>query len=115
MQNKDVQDLEQIELSIDRAKYMIEFGDCLTRLENNPDWKKIIGEDFFKENVIRLVKLKASPSMQSEQNQAYIDKQIDAVGHFEQYLMGIKIQSREAKAALERDMQERENILNAEE
>lgn len=104
-------DLEQIELSIDNAKKLIEFKDALERLEKDPDWIKIMEEDFFKNNIIRLVKLKASPSCQDEMNQKFVTQQIDAVGQFSQYLLGIRIQGNSAKVAMERDAEERERIL----
>ena len=114
MKNSDVNDLESIELSIAHAKQLIEFGDALARLEQNPDYVKIIQDDFFKNNIIRLVKLKAAPQCQDEMNQGFITKQIDAVGQFEQYLTGIRIQANQAMVALEKDKEERELILGQE-
>ena len=111
MKNENVADLEQIELSIEHAKQLIDFGDALARLEKNPDYVKIIQDDFFKNNIIRLVKLKAAPQCQDELNQGFIAKQIDAVGQFEQYLTGIRIQSNQALVALEKDKEEREVLL----
>lgn len=111
MRTEDMADLDQIELSIENAKNLIEFGDALKRLETNADYIKIITEDFFKNNALRLVKLKAAPQCQDEMNQKFINQQIDTVGHFAQYLTGIRVQGNSAKVAMERDAEERENIL----
>jgi len=115
MKNVDVADLEKIELNIAQAKTLIEYGDALAQLEQNANYKKIIATDFFEKNIIRLVKLKAAPQVQDEKNQAYITAQINAVGHFDQYLTGIRIQSNSAKVALQRDAEERELILSEKE
>jgi len=111
MKDANVADLEKIELNIAQAKVLVEYSDALLKLEKNPEYIKIFEEDFFKNNIIRLVKLKAAPQVQDEKNQAYIDGQINAIGQLDQYLTGIRVQGNSAKVAMERDAEERELIL----
>ena len=111
MKNEDVADLEQIEINIEAAKQLIAIDETLTRLENNKDFQAIILEDFFKTNVVRLVRLKASPQCQDDLNQKFITAQIDAVGQMHQYFTGIRIQGNSARQALERDQEELASIL----
>ena len=114
MNTTDERDLDQIEVSIAEATKMVEFSDALIRLQSNADWKRIITEDFFADNVVRLVNLKAAPHCQDDQNQKFVIAQIDAVGQFNQYLNAIRVQGNSARKALVQDSEERENILTQE-
>ena len=96
MNSEDVADMGQIEISIANAKKLIEFGEALQRLESNLDYKKVIEGDFLKDNIVRLVRLKATPACQDEVNQKFIMQQIEAAGQFEQYLMSIRVQGQSA-------------------
>ncbi len=111
MQTSDVGDLEKIEIGIEHAKKLIEREESLNRLEKNLDFQKIMMNDFFRDNITRLVRLKASPQVQDEENQRYINGQIDAVGQLDQYFTGIRIQGNSARQALHNDSEEREAIL----
>jgi hypothetical protein len=78
--------IEAIERSIKRAKVTAEFGDAIERLRANKDFKTVFGEGYFKAEAIRLVHLKADPSMQSADSQKSIIGQMDAIGSVSQYL-----------------------------
>lgn len=111
MFDESVNDLEQIEISIDSAKKIIEYAEAIERLENNPDFIKVILDDYLDKNIVRLVKVKGDPSQQSEADQKYLNDQLTgavALFHFINYA---KISSNHAKNALEQNSLEREAIL----
>jgi len=76
---------QEIELSIEQAKAFIAVGEALARLENNPDFKLVIGDGYFKENAIRLVHLKCHPQMGTPEKQADIIRAIDGIGELNRY------------------------------
>ena len=60
---------KSIEISIEVAKKAIAKGEALERLFKNPDFKKIIMEDYFEKEPARLVGLLTDSEMQDESNQ----------------------------------------------
>ncbi|MEA2036960.1 MAG: hypothetical protein U9O94_05595 [Nanoarchaeota archaeon] len=111
MLDTDVNDLEQIEMSIANAKHIIERGQAIERLENNEDFKKLITDDYLSANVIRLVNFKADASQQSQADQECIEKQLSAIAFFNQFILYLKTAGCHAQLALDRDKEEREQIL----
>lgn len=81
----NAQAIKEIELNIEQARTLVEFGNAMERLRNNRDFKLVIGEGYFEKEAIRLVHLKADPAMQTPANQESILKQMDAVGSLNQY------------------------------
>lgn len=86
MTTDTTQQIEQVELSITNAQAAVEAMNSLDRLGSNPDFKKLIHEGYFKEEASRLVLLKADQNVQSDEHQKQIEKSIDAIGYFRQYL-----------------------------
>lgn len=108
-------ELEQIELSIDDAKHEIEQRDKLKRLVKNTDFKELIDTGYFEKEAIRLVHLKSDRNVQSEEEQDYIEKSINAIGFFRQYLRIIIAKGNAAERALAVHEEAREEILNPQE
>lgn len=108
MNETEIKDLDN---NIKEAKKFVEAGTALERLINNRDFKKIVMEGYFEAEAVRLVHLKADPSMQSESSQTSIISQIDAIGSFRQYLDGVFQQARLAGKAIEDDEQTRQELL----
>ena len=111
MMEPQVQDLENIEISIAEARKCIEFADRLAALEKNADFKAIILDDYLKENALRLVRVKADPSFQASEQQDFVIKQLDAIGILNQFFNTINIQAHNARMSLDNDLQERELLL----
>ena len=111
MLDTNVSDLEQIELSIEQAKKIIAYTESIERLEKNPDFIKVIQDDYLNSNIIRLVKLKADVSQQTPEAQQHIDNQLNGIAFFNQFIVYAKVASTQAKIALYRDREERMNIL----
>lgn len=103
--------LQQLERSIRANKAFVENGNALDRLRSNKDFKKIVSEGYFEKEAIRLVHLKADPSMQSEASQKSIVAQIDAIGAFKQYMTSIEQFARLGAKAVSDDEATREEIL----
>lgn len=82
---KDTQ-LAQLDREEKQAKYDKGMAESLERLYSNRDFKRLVLDGYFKDEAVRLVQLKATPSMQNPQSQASIIQQIDAIGSFQQFL-----------------------------
>ena len=93
-------DEEQIELSIQEAKTFTTKKAALQKLLNNPDFKLLFIDGYFKEESARLVLAMADPSMQTEELQGQLKNDIIAVGRLDQYLRAINIQGDMAHKAI---------------
>ena len=103
--------IEAIERNIKQARIAVEESNALERLRNNKDFKKVILEGYFKEEAIRLVHLKADPSMQSLDSQKSIVSQLDAIGSFSAYLTHTLQRGAMASKQIESDEATRDEIL----
>ena len=108
--NQDSQ-LEQIEVGIDQAKAVIELGQSLERLQENKDFVKVINEGYLKDEAVRLVRLKADPSMQTPESQKRIDDSIMAVSQLTQYLRFVIQMGRQAAVDLADYEEARQDVL----
>lgn len=109
--NDTEQQMQQVNISIDQAKAMIEMGKAVNRLRDNEDFVKVIEEGYFKEEASRLVLLKGDPEMQSPEKKADVKRAIVAIGGMFQYLHKILQLSEMAKQGLAADEQTREEML----
>ena len=103
--------IEDIERSIQESKGFVALGDALQRLTSNKDFKQIVIEGYFEKEAVRLVHLKADPSMQSAESQRSIIQQMDAIGALKQYLNLVLIQAGMATKQIELDEAVRDEIL----
>jgi len=77
--------VQDIQIQMDDAREIIRSADALERLFENPDFKLVIKQGYFKEEPARLVEMKATPAMSGEATQSAIIKQIDGIGALQQY------------------------------
>lgn len=103
--------IEAIDRNIRQARTALEEGNALERLRDNKDFKKVVLEGYFKDEAVRLVHLKADPSMQSDASQKSIVAQIDAIGSFSSYLTQTLQRGVMAGKQIESDEATREEIL----
>jgi hypothetical protein len=108
------EELNKLEISIEEAKRNIARKDCLVRLQNNPDYRELIEKGFLESHAIRQVMLKAHPGRQGEKEQAEHDKQIIAVGQFQQYLIAVYTTGVMSENALGEQEETREELLREE-
>jgi hypothetical protein len=77
-------DLKTIEDSIVYAKARIEKGDALERLNANPDFKRLIVDDYLREQAARLVHLYGSGVLTAEQRPE-VERDMHAIGALKHY------------------------------
>jgi len=80
------EDMKEVEISIAEAQDAIDFKRSLQNLIDNADFKKVITDGYFSREASRIVLMKADPEMQTPENQLLLNKQIDAVGFFRQFI-----------------------------
>lgn len=86
-------EIQQLEHEIQQSKKTLELGNALERLFNNRDFKNIILKGYLEQEAVRLVHLKADPSMAHPDKQASVIRDIDAIGSFDGFLREIKRQA----------------------
>lgn len=79
------QEIQELELTIEAAREIVERGNMATRLADNPDFKKIIMEGFFRDEAARLVHLVSDPSL-PEGDRSHIQNAIQGIGYLKRYL-----------------------------
>lgn len=112
MSNEQV--VRELEQNIKEARKIVDLHASLVRLGSNRDFNKVITNGYFEAEAIRLVHLKADPSMQTPDRQATIVAQIDAIGALSTYFRTLKHNAQVAAKAIESDEATIEEI-NAEE
>lgn len=80
-------DIEQIELSIEEAKKIVERGEMARRLADNPDFKALILEGYFEKEAARLATIVSHPSM--EAHQKHIMNDIMGIGALRRFLSSV--------------------------
>ena len=98
MENQDL--TQGIEQDVRNALKVVEFGEMLNKLKNNPEFKAVILDGYLAQEAIRLVLLKAEFD-QDEGKRASVNTQIDAIGAFNKYLQAIHTKTLMAKSAIE--------------
>ena len=83
------QDIENMEITIQQQKALIETMDAMNRLIASPDFDMIFTKGYFEQEASRLVQLRAEPSMASDADQKAILKSIDGIGCLRQYIRTI--------------------------
>jgi len=105
------QQLHQIEITLAKAKERLALADALERLHQNPDFKAVILEEFFKEEASRAVMLKSDPNMFQTDQQKIVDNIIIGVGSLFQYFGKVYALADQAARAMEADQDTREELL----
>lgn len=103
--------LEQVEISIEEAKKAIALKNTLIKLSHNPDFETLIYKGYFEDESVRLVMGKANPVMDTSDKQADIIKRIDAIGMLQQYFQAIVMRGDQMERSLADNEQTREEIL----
>jgi len=104
-------EIQEIELNIKQAQDFIELGNCLERLHNNNDFRRLILRNYFNNEPCRLVHLKSDHSQQDPDSQASILRQMDAIGSLVHYFQSIRFQADSAQKAIEADRETHRELL----
>lgn len=70
----------------EQADRILEVRDALIRLIENPDYKTVIEEAYFKEEAARLPEALTNPEMQDDVDQRLLKEQVVAIGHAKVFL-----------------------------
>ena len=111
MQVQNEQDLHEIEVTIEQARDAINMYDMLKRLRENEDFKKLIAEHYLDDYANNLVFAKANPSMQEEEKQEAVNRQLTAISELNRWFVDLQIGAMQAERAIERSEATREEIL----
>ena len=106
--------VQQIEESIRQSKETIEFDKALQRLTLNKDFNLVIKDGYLKDEAIRLVHLKADPSMQTPERQAAIVRDLDAIGGLLSYFRTVGANAVLALKSIEMAEATRDELLGEE-
>ncbi len=104
-------DVVEIELDIERAKEFIKRKENFDKLCENPLFKEIIEDNYFRDEASRLVLFKANPSAQEPTEQYNIDRRIDSIGFLKQYFISIVAMGNMSKGKLDSYEREQEAML----
>ena len=103
--------IEALDENIRRSREFVEMGKALSRLTDNKDFIRVVKEGYFEKESVRLVHLKADPSMESKERQESIVRQMDAIGAFSAYLRKVLIEADRAEQNIAADEVTREELL----
>lgn len=92
-QNEQIQ---HVELSLDEAKKVVDFGEAIQRLEKNADFKKVILDGYFNDEAKRLTFLTADTTLDDKSANA-VWAGIRAIGELRAFLMNRKVTAEIAK------------------
>ena len=105
------EELETIELTIKESKKYVDRMESLFKLTKNRDFVRLIDKGYFEEEASRLVLLKADPNMQDVKNQEHINKSIDSIGYFRQYLANVIQLGRMMEKSIEESNEAKNELL----
>lgn len=103
--------LQEIDISIKKAKKLTDTADALQRLQLNKDFKTVVESGYFQDEAVRLVHLKADQNFQSPDAQRSIVQQIDAIGALHQYFQTVFYKATVARKSIDSDEETRQEIL----
>lgn len=102
-------EVKQVELSIQQAKELIAKRDRLMRLTKNRDFKALVIDGYFQEEAAHLVQeLAYAPSPEIKEDMI---SQVESIGIFRRYLNAIDQQGQAAANALQADQETLEELL----
>ena len=97
--------VEQANELREECKEAINLADCLTRLQNNADFKKLINENYLELEPIRLVHLLADPSLNNCDNKAKNRESIQecmlGIARLSEYFRSILLMADQAHKSLD--------------
>lgn len=78
--------VEALDESIREHQKLVDFGQAIERLRKNTDFKKVVVDGYLKNEALRVVHLKADPNFQTPERRATLERQLDAIAFFGDYL-----------------------------
>ena len=113
MQSKE-QIVEQLEISLEHAKSVVERKEALERLMENRDFKNIILDGYFEKEPMRLVSLLRDDAFKSDEDQQSLLDDMKGISSFRQYLLGLKQLGSQMEITIRNHEEEIERLENEE-
>lgn len=108
-------DAKQIEMYMEDVQKQIDLAESLEALHDNPHFKKVILEGYFKEAAVDAVMNKANPAVVANVNaMANLDNTIQGIAQLYAFFSRINQQAEVAKKALEESQEELQEALEEE-
>jgi len=104
-------ELETIEMTIEEAKKQVALMETYQRLLNNPDYQAIFSKGLFEEEAIRVVRARAYPHLQSEDQQMNLVNRLNTIGDLQMYLLQINQMGQTAERGLVDHYKAKDEIL----
>ncbi len=112
MTTEEIQTAEQeISISIEQARELVNRSERLDRLNRNEDFQKLFISGYARDEAARLVGLLMDPEGQSEREM--IQRDLDGISSFRQYAINIRRIGRMMSARIARSEEELENVREA--
>ena len=92
-------DIEELEVSLDYVKSLVEKRDQALKLTSNREYKKLVLEGYFKEEASRLALLTADPSLRPEMRED-VFLSLQGISKMNEYMRYIIIQGNQAESEL---------------
>jgi len=105
------QQMHQVEVTIEQCEEQIAQAEALERLHKNPDFKKLILEEYFEKNAIRTVMMKSAGGHEGEKEQKNLDNVLIGIGQLGQYFHKIFTFGEGAARAMDEHKLTREELL----
>jgi len=102
-------DIEEVELSIEHARELIERGQMAERLSRNNEFRKLVLEGYFVNEAARLALLYSDPNIPNEMRENLL-RDISAPGCFKRYLSSIVQMGHVAQRELREHMETLDEI-----
>jgi hypothetical protein len=108
-------DVNTIEIEIEKAREWVAKHEALERLQNNADFQLLISDGYFKEEAARIVGLKADPQFifAGKEQMQFLNVLEKGVGALQQYFRQIEMQANAARQGMG-EMEETRDAVNAE-
>jgi hypothetical protein len=98
-QDKLEGDIKRLEKDIELGEMRLKREEAYLRLENNPDWKEIVEEGFFKDLANGAIKSLGKGQDANIPKEEWVEI-LSSIGHFQTYLEGIMQFGAQAKSLL---------------
>jgi hypothetical protein len=92
--------IQEMEITRDKATELVAMADALDRLKNLPDFKLLILGGYLEQECINLVHRKSQEAFKSENDQKLLDYDIRAIGSFMSYLHRTKEHGEMSRSAI---------------
>jgi hypothetical protein len=102
-------EIEEVELSIEHARQLVERGQMAERLSRNKEFKTLVLEGYFVNEAARLALLYSDPNVPSEMRE-HLLRDISAPGCFKRYLSSIVQMGHVAERELREHMETLDEI-----